>query len=66
MHDETKKSIDRDLNRIMPYVNEDEDLQQMCKYCERYCGKEHNYENCLNMKCFTFYRCYSLLDAIKG
>ena len=66
MYSETKKAIDRDLNRIMPYVNEDEDLQKMCKHCERYCGKEHNYEECLNMPCFTFYRCFALLEAIKS
>ena len=34
----------------------------MCKHCERYCGKEHDYEECLDMMCFKFYLAYVYLD----
>lgn len=40
---------------IKDYLDEEDELKEMCSYCERYCGKEHDYENCKKMKCFQFY-----------
>ena len=62
MRKDTKNQIDSDYNRIKPYFNENEELKSMCRNCESWCGKEHDYEECLDKPCFTFYRCYEFLD----
>lgn len=29
-----------------------QELNEMCQFCEKYCGKEHDYFECENMPCF--------------
>ena len=62
MNNKTKEVIDNELQRCLDYVDDDEMLQDMCKNCEKWCGKEHDYLECLDRPCFTFYRCYRVLD----
>ena len=66
MWDETKYKIERDLYRVLNYANEDEELQTMCRNCEQWCGEKHDYHECLDKPCFTFYRCYAYLDLLNS
>lgn len=54
--------LEEAYNHIKPYIKSDTKLPEMCKYCEHWCGKQHNYEHCLNMQCFKFYLAYVYLD----
>ena len=47
---------------IKPYLKSQLELVEMCKYCEKYCGKEHDYEHCKEMMCFKFYLAYEYLN----
>ena len=63
--EKTQKQIDEAYQHIKPYlsdINETKELREMCKHCERYCGKNHNYEECLDMQCFKFYLAYQYLE----
>lgn len=37
------------------------ELKDMCSRCERYRGKRHNYDECLDMPCFRCFLGYSYL-----
>ena len=43
------------------YPIDEEILKDMCKHCEKYCGKQHDYEECLDMPCFKCFLGYSYL-----
>ena len=47
---------------IEPYLKDQTELSEMCKFCERYCGKNHDYSECTDMMCFKFYLAYVYLD----
>ena len=32
-----------------------EDLTPICERCENWCGKEHDYSECLNQPCFKLW-----------
>ena len=56
------RQIEETWEHIKPYIKDQKELYEMCKHCERYCGKQHDYEECLNMQCFKFYLAYAYLD----
>ena len=50
---------------IKPYMDdasETEELREMCKNCECYCGLDHNYEECRNQWCYKFWLAYVYLS----
>ena len=64
MNKKVEGKIEEAYEHIEPYLDDEEcteDLREMCKYCENYCGKKHNYKNCENMMCFKFYLAYEYL-----
>lgn len=62
MRENTKHQIDDDYKTLKNYLHEDKELQDMCQRCEEWCGENHDYDECLNKPCFTFYRCYKFLE----
>ena len=61
MNNEFQRKLDESYQHIKPYLASQEILKDMCSYCERYCGGDHNYEECLNMPCFKCFLGYSYL-----
>ena len=61
MNKKMQRKIEESYKHIKPYLDEQKILKDMCKYCERYCGKQHDYEECLDMPCFKCYLGYEYL-----
>lgn len=59
---ETERQLEECYHHIKPYINEQKELYDMCKNCESYCGKEHDYEDCRNKNCFKFWLAYEYLE----
>ena len=38
----------------------------MCSKCEKYCGKEHNYEECKDEICFKFFLAFEYLEWLNS
>lgn len=57
-----ERKIEESYNHIKPYLKDQKILAEMCGHCERYCGKEHDYEECRNMPCFKCFLGYSYLQ----
>jgi hypothetical protein len=58
------KQIEECRNHMKPYMKNEEstnELREMCKCCEVYCGKEHDYDECRNKPCFRFWLAYEYL-----
>lgn len=49
-----ERKLKEDYKHVKPYIGTEctEELNKMCQFCEKYCGKEHNYLECENMPCF--------------
>ena len=49
-----KDKLDECWGHIHNYIGEPHtpELIAMCKNCENWCGKEHNYEECREKPCF--------------
>lgn len=62
MNTETKFQLNESYGHIKPYLNLSPELKEMCSQCERYCGKEHDYEECKNMMCFKFFLAFEYLE----
>lgn len=65
MYQKTEKNIEEAYKHIKPYLKDLEctkKLREMCRHCEGYCGKEHNYEECRDMTCFEFYLAFEYLE----
>jgi hypothetical protein len=65
MNRKTKSNIEEAHKHIKPYIDDlecTEELREMCKHCERYCGKNHDYTHCEDMMCFKFYLSFVYLD----
>ena len=62
MRAKTEDRINSDLARAMRYANVNEDLREMCRRCEEWCGEEHDYQECIGRACFTFWRAFYYLD----
>lgn len=61
-----KQKLEEAEVHIKPYIKEQKCLNEMCKRCEAYCGKEHNYEECKDMWCYKFYLAYVYLEWISS
>lgn len=57
-----EKQLDEAWHNIRPYLKQQREIREMCQKCEAYCGKEHDYSECLNQKCFRFYLAYHYLQ----
>lgn len=57
-----KRKLEESYGHIKPYLEDQDILYQMCKRCERYCGIQHDYEECLDMPCFKCFLGYSYLE----
>lgn len=62
MNKKTDFQLNESYKHIKPYLNVIPELKEMCGQCERYCGKEHNYEECRNMMCFKFFLAFAYLE----
>jgi hypothetical protein len=65
MNKKNKSKIEEAYCHIKPYLDRlecTEELRQMCKNCERYCGEKHDYTHCEDMMCFKFYLSFVFLD----
>lgn len=62
MNRKMQYKIEESYNHIKPYLEEQEILMDMCKYCDIYNGKQHDYEECLDMPCFKCFLGYSYLE----
>lgn len=45
---------------------ESPELYDMCKYCEKYTGSDHDYTECRSMQCFKNWLALEYLDWING
>ena len=62
MHKNTERQLEEAYHNVIPYIRTQSELKEMCKHCEHYCGKEHNYEFCRDMMCFKFYLAFRYLE----
>lgn len=62
MNNKFEQKIKESYKHIKPYIKYQKILKDMCGHCERYCGMEHDYEECLNMPCFKCFLGYSYLQ----
>ena len=53
--------LEEAYEHIKPYLSSQNMLKEMCKNCEFYCGKNHDYEECRNKACFKCYLAYEYL-----
>ena len=61
-YETTKRQLEEDLPRILSYIDTFDALKEMCMNCENWYGDEHNYEECMDMPCFTFFRAFEFLE----
>ena len=70
MDKKTKGQIEESYNHIKPYLGNangcGRELREMCNRCERYCGKKHDWEECLDMPCFRFFLAYIYLEWLNS
>lgn len=62
MNEKMQRKIEESYRHIEPYLGGEEILKDMCKHCEKYCGEQHDYEECLDMPCFKCFLGYSYLE----
>lgn len=63
---ETRRQLTKDLWRILMYAEDDENLKKMCSRCDKWCGEEHDYNECVDMPCFIFYRAFEYLELVNS
>ena len=64
-----ERQLEESYKNISNYLSDEEstkELRKMCKNCERYCGKSHDYTECRDMQCFKFYLAYNYLKWCNG
>lgn len=62
---ETESNINETYSHIESYLYDlksTEELREMCKNCEAYCGEQHNYEECRDKMCFKFFLAFRYLE----
>lgn len=57
-----REKLDKSYRHIKPYLKDQDILCKMCRRCEKYCGKQHDYAECLNMPCFKCFLAYAYLE----
>lgn len=70
MKEKIESQIEESYNHIKSYLNGpnscSEELTDMCRHCEDYCGPQHDWEDCLDMPCFRFYLAYQYLKWLNS
>ena len=64
MRSGTKSNIKECYEHLKPYMKDikcTQELRKMCNHCEKYCGPEHDYDECKDNPCFKFWLCYEYL-----
>ncbi len=66
----TEQQLEEVYRSRKRYLNDEdgcEELHNVCKYCERFCGiKKHDYEECRSLQCFINWLGLEYLDWING
>lgn len=62
MTNTVKRKLAEAEKHILPYIRQEKCLREMCKRCEQFCGKEHDYSECKNMWCYKFFLAYTYLE----
>lgn len=68
-YDGVNRKITETYDNILPYLDDEEtteSLRNMCLRCEQYCGEKHDYSECRNEPCFTFWLAYKYLEWGEG
>lgn len=70
MNKTTARNIRESYEHIKHYLTDTDDsgseLREMCQRCERYCGEQHDWEECLDTPCFKFYLAYEYLEWLNS
>lgn len=67
MKKETIRQLEESYNHIKPYLKICcPELEKMCSKCEKYCGIEHNYEECKDEICFKFFLAFEYLEWLNS
>lgn len=61
MDKKIERKLDEAYKHIKPYIPTEE-LSEMCKSCEAWCGKKHDYSECKDRMCF---KCWLALVYLK-
>lgn len=61
MAQKIKEKLEEAYNHSLPYIEEYQILNSMCKRCERFAGKEHDYAECRHEPCFECFLAYAYL-----
>ena len=68
--EKTERQLEEVYHSRKPYLNkkgECEELHQMCRNCERFCGIEnHDYSECRDFACFKIWLGLEYLDWFNG
>lgn len=56
-----ERRLEDSYEHINQHLDDKKELKDMCSRCERYRGKRHNYDECLDMPCFKFFLGYLYL-----
>ena len=62
-----EQKLNEAFNHVKNYLNDTDDedvkvLHQMCSYCERYNGQEHDFSECRGTPCFNCWLAYVYLQ----
>lgn len=52
------------MQNYMDSMESTKELRKMCQNCERYAGKQHDYDECHNRQCFKFWLAYEYLEWV--
>lgn len=69
MRKSTENNINEAYENIKQYLDDEEstkDLREMCQNCEKYCGEQHDFEECEDLICFKFWLAYEYLEWSNG
>lgn len=63
---EFEQRIEESYVHIKPYLAQQDELYLMCRDCERWNGKEHDYTECRDRPCFIFWLAFKYLKWSLG
>lgn len=64
--DEQIKECREHMRNYMHNEESTMELREMCKSCEAYCGRKHDYDECKDKQCFRFWLAYKYLNWVKA
>lgn len=53
--------VEEQLEPYMEDMEQTEELREMCKNCNSYCGEKHDYNKCKGKQCYKFWLAYEYL-----